>query len=116
MFKNRPSFSSFSHPGWKEVTRTPSWRSSTAKLAETMFKADLEQRYAYMPSKYLFHLFHCRPAHGSDTSPTLPAMEDIWMMAAFSTPIALLVSKLAALFNRGRRALARRRVDITSLP
>ena len=49
------------------------------------------------------------PAHGSDTSPTLPAMEEIWMMAAFSTPIALLGCKLAALFRRGRRALVGRR-------
>ena len=35
-------------------------------------------------------------------------MEEIWMMAAFPTPIALLGSKLAALFSRGRTALRRR--------
>ena len=38
-------------------------------------------------------------------------MEEIWMIAAFSTPIALLDSKLAALFRRGRRALVGRRMD-----
>ena len=37
-------------------------------------------------------------------------MEEIWMMAAFSTPIALLGSKLAALFSRGRTALVRRKM------
>ena len=35
-------------------------------------------------------------------------MDEIWMIAAFSTPIALFGCKLAALFRRGRRALVRR--------
>ena len=40
-----------SHPGWKDVTRIPSELSSTARFADTMFNAVLEQRYAYMPDK-----------------------------------------------------------------
>ena len=33
-----------SHPGWKDVTRMPSEFSSTARFADTMFNAALEQR------------------------------------------------------------------------
>ena len=52
----------------------------------------------------LLHLI-CKPAHGSDTSPMLPAIEEIWMMAAFSTLRPLLDWQLAARFSRGNKAL-----------
>ena len=37
------------NPGQKEVRRIPSGLSSMAKLADAMFRAVFEHRYAYMP-------------------------------------------------------------------
>ena len=48
-----------------------------------------------------------QPAHGSDTSPILPAVEEIWMTAAFSTLRPLLDWRLAARFSRGNKALGK---------
>ena len=48
-----------------------------------------------------------QPAHGSDTSPMLPAIEEIWMTAAFSTLRPLLNWQLAARFSRGNKALGK---------